>query len=86
VAIAIALAVVMHVIQQLSPGNPPCSGVGCSADSISGYVVLVLVLGLAIGLGLGFGLAAAVPDETADSAAPHHATPADRSSACPARG
>lgn len=65
--IAIGLAVVMHVVQQQSPNG---SGIGAS-------VLLVLFLGLVIGLGLGMGMAAAVPGNTADSAAPHHATPTD---------
>lgn len=70
-AIAIALAVVMHVIQQASPNgsHPPCEGNGCPGYSIHGSVLLVLFLGLIIGLGLGIGLAAAVPETTADSAA-----------------
>ena len=67
-AIAIALAVVMHVVQQASPNG----------FSIGGSVLLVLFLGLIIVSGLGMGLAAAVPEMTADYAAPHHATPADQ--------
>jgi hypothetical protein len=74
-AIAIALAVVMRVIQQASPNG----------FSIRGSVLVVLFLGLVIGGGLGLGLAAAVPDRTADSAAPRHATPADQPPA-PANG
>jgi hypothetical protein len=67
-AIAIGLAVVMSVSQRESP----------SGYSIGGSVLLVLFLGLLIGCGLGMGLAAAVPERTADSAAPRHATPADQ--------
>lgn len=67
--IAIGLEVVMHVIQQQSPNG----GFGIGAS-----VLLVLFLGLVIGLGPGMGMAAAVPDNTADSAAPHHATPTDQ--------
>ncbi len=72
VAIAIALAVVMHVIQQASPngGYPACVGTGCPGYSIGGSVAVVLLLGLLIGLGLGTGLAAAVPERTPDFAAP----------------
>jgi predicted lipid-binding transport protein (Tim44 family) len=66
--IAIALAVVMHVIQQQTPSG---FGIGRS-------VLLVLLLGLMIGLGLGTGMAAAVPDRPGDSAPPHHATPTDQ--------
>jgi MFS superfamily sulfate permease-like transporter len=80
IAIAVALAAVMHVIQQASPngGAPPCQGVGCPGYSIRNSVLLVLFLGLIIGLGLGIGLAAAVPERTVDSAAPHRATPTDQ--------
>jgi hypothetical protein len=76
IGIAIALAVVMHVIQQASPngGYPPCVGTGCPGYSIGVSVAVVLALGLLIGLGLGVGLAAAVPEATPDSAA-HHSAP-----------
>lgn len=69
--IAIALVVVMNVMQQESANGP----------GIGGSVLLVLFLGLVIGLGLGMGMAAAVPERTADSAAPNPATPTDPPSA-----
>jgi hypothetical protein len=80
IAVAVALAVVMHVIQQASPngGLPPCAGVGCGGYSIHASVLVVLLLGPVIGLGLGIGLAAGVPERTADTAASHHATPGDQ--------
>jgi hypothetical protein len=59
VAIAIGLALVMHVIQQASPNG--------AYLSITGSVLLVLLVGLIIGLGLGMGLAAAVADGTAEA-------------------
>jgi hypothetical protein len=74
IAIAIALAIVMHVIQRLSPGNPPCSGYGCD-NGIGGDVFLVLLLGPVIGLGLGIGFGAAVPESTPDAAASAHQAP-----------
>jgi hypothetical protein len=69
-AIAGALAVVMRVIQEQSPNG--------YAIGIQGSVLLVMFLGLIIGLGLGVGLAAALPERTAYSAAPHHAPPTDQ--------
>jgi hypothetical protein len=80
ISIGIGLAIVLHVTQEGSPngGYPPCAGDGCPGYSIGGTVLLVLFLGLMTGLGLGIGFAAAVPDRTADSAAPRHATPADQ--------
>jgi len=71
------LAVVMHVIEQMSPTSAANCGVGCGRG-ITGNVVLVVFLGLVIGLGLGMGLSAAVPEKTADSAAPRHATGVDQ--------
>ena len=68
IAIAIALAIVLHVIQRLSPGNPPCSGYGCD-NGIGGDVFLVLLLGPVIGLGLGIGFGAAVPERSPDAEA-----------------
>jgi hypothetical protein len=82
-AIAVGLAVVMHVIQQASPngGYAPCTGVGCPGYSIADSMLLVLiVVGPIIGFGLGMGLRAVVPEGTVDSAAPHRATPADQPS------
>jgi pantoate kinase len=78
-AIAIGLAVVLHVIDKLSPNSAANCGVGVGCGyGIGGSVVLVLFLGLIVGLGLGMGMAAAVPEMTADSPAPHHATPTDQ--------
>jgi hypothetical protein len=81
IAIAIGLAVVMHVIQQASPNGAyaPCTGVGCPGYSIADSMILVLiVVGPIIGFGLGMGLRAVVPEGTAGSAAPHQATTADQ--------
>jgi hypothetical protein len=70
IGIAIGLALVMHVVQETST-----IGYAVNLDS---SVFGVLFLGLIIGGGLGLGFLAAVPDRTADSAAPGHATPADQ--------
>ena len=59
IAIAIGLALVMHVIQQASPNG--------AYFSITGSVLLVLLVGLIIGLGLGMGLSAAVAAGTAEA-------------------
>lgn len=75
-AIGGGLAIAMYVIEQMSPTSAANCGVGCGRG-ITGYVVLVLCIGLVIGIGLGMGFSAAVP-QTADSAAPRHATPADQ--------
>jgi hypothetical protein len=69
IAIGVGLAVVMHAIEQRTPG---------SGHGITGNVVLVVFIGLVIGLGLGMGFDAAVPETTGDSAALRHATPADQ--------
>jgi predicted lipid-binding transport protein (Tim44 family) len=72
IAIALGLAVVMHVIQQVSPN---------SVYSIRDSVLLVVLIGLVIGLGLAIGFSAAVPDGIADPAEPSRAMPADQPSA-----
>jgi hypothetical protein len=69
IAIGAGLAVVMHVMEKLSPSSAANCGVGCGYG-ISGGVVLVMFLGPIIGLGLGMGFAAAVPETTAKAGRP----------------
>jgi hypothetical protein len=74
VALGLALAAVMYVVQHASP---KCVTDGCPGDSIGGNVVLVLFLGLVIGFGLGIGLAAVapMPAKTAAPAQPETTRP-----------
>jgi hypothetical protein len=64
IAIGAGLAVVMRVIEQLSPTSAANCGVRCGRG-ITDNVLLVVLIGLIIGLGLGMGFAAAVPDRIA---------------------